>query len=155
GMKPRLLDAWEDPLTDERTEVVRQPVRRIRLADPHNWAKITGYMADVVHSRKGTAQRIGYDAPYHIAGKTGTAQVAAIDPVEGYDEDKVPERLRDHALFIAFAPVEAPKVALAVIVENGGSGSGTAAPIARRVLDQLLLGGADVAVGARPPAPVQ
>jgi len=154
-MKPTLLDAWEDPLTDERTEVVRQPVRRIRLADPHNWAKITGYMADVVHSRKGTAQRIGYDAPYHIAGKTGTAQVAAIDPVEGYDEDKVPERLRDHALFIAFAPVEAPKVALAVIVENGGSGSGTAAPIARRVLDQLLLGGADVSVGARPPAPVQ
>lgn len=154
-MKPTLLDAWEDPLTDERTSVPKQRVRQVRLADPHNWTRIAGYMADVVHSRKGTAQRIGHDAPYHIAGKTGTAQVAAIDPVLGYDEEKIPERLRDHALFIAFAPVEAPKVAVAVVVENGGSGSGTAAPIARRVLDQLLLGAPGADAGARPPAPVQ
>ena len=83
-------------------------------------------------------------APYQIAGKTGTAQVFTVGQNEKYNEAEVAERLRDHALFIAFAPADAPKLAVAVLVENGRSGSGTAAPIARKVFDAFLL--------PRPPA---
>jgi penicillin-binding protein 2 len=88
----------------------------------------------------GTAARAGAGAAYVFAGKTGTAQVIAMKQDEKYDEKKVPERLRDHALFIAFAPAGEPKIALGILVENGGAGSATAAPIARHVLDYYLLG---------------
>ena len=74
------------------------------------------------------------------AGKTGTAQVIAIKQNEKYDEKRINERHRDHALFIAFAPADSPKIALAVVVENGGFGARAAAPIARLVLDYYLLG---------------
>jgi penicillin-binding protein 2 len=73
-----------------------------------------------------------------MAGKTGTAQVFTVGQSEKYNEADVAERLRDHALFIAFAPADAPKLAVAVLVENGRSGSGTAAPVARKVFDALL-----------------
>jgi penicillin-binding protein 2 len=96
-------------------------------------------MVEVVHGERGTARKIGLDAPYRIAGKTGTAQVFTIAQGEEYDAEEVDERLRHHALFIAFAPAEAPRIAIAVVVENGGSGSGTAAPVARQVLDNYLL----------------
>ncbi len=88
----------------------------------------------------GTAAVAGYGAPYRLAGKTGTAQVIAIKQGERYIESKVDERNRDHAWFIAFAPADQPKIALAVLVENGGHGGTTAAPIARKVLDYYLLG---------------
>ena len=88
----------------------------------------------------GTARRIGEDAPYQIAGKTGTAQVITIAQDAEYDEEELEERQKDHALFVAFAPAEAPRIAIAVIVENGGSGSGVAAPVARAVLDSYLPG---------------
>jgi penicillin-binding protein 2 len=78
---------------------------------------------------------------YTIGGKTGTAQVFSVGKNERYDEKTVQERLRDHSWFIAFAPAEAPKIALAVLVENGGYGSTGAAPIARKVLDTYLLDG--------------
>jgi penicillin-binding protein 2 len=74
-----------------------------------------------------------------MAGKTGTAQVFSIAQDAEYDEETVPENLRDHSLFVAFAPVENPQIALAVIVENGGGGSITAAPIARQLIDSYLL----------------
>jgi penicillin-binding protein 2 len=77
---------------------------------------------------------------YTIAGKTGTAQVFSIAQNEKYDEKNVNERLRDHALFVAFAPAEAPRLAIAVLVENGGHGSSVAAPIARKIFDAYLLG---------------
>jgi len=77
-------------------------------------------------------------APYSMAGKSGTAQVFSVAQEEEYDEDEIAERLRDHALFIAFAPVDNPQIAVAVVVENGSSGSGVAAPIARAVMDQYL-----------------
>jgi penicillin-binding protein 2 len=73
-----------------------------------------------------------------MAGKTGTAQVAAIAQGDEYDAKALPETLRDHALFIAFAPLEDPQIAVAVIVENGESGGGTAAPVARIVMDTYL-----------------
>ncbi|MEQ1814847.1 MAG: penicillin-binding protein 2, partial [Candidatus Nitrotoga sp.] len=88
----------------------------------------------------GTAAWAGNGAPYAMAGKTGTAQVINIKQGEKYDAQKIDERLRDHAWFIAFAPVEQPKIALVVLVENGGHGSSTAAPIARKVLDYFMLG---------------
>ena len=119
-------------------------------------------MADVVHGPKGTARHIGVGATYRIAGKTGTAQLFGIAQDEEYDEEKVDKKLRDHALFIAFAPVDNPRIALAFLVENGGSGSKTAAPIARRVMDpyfqqvlddndeQLILTATDLPVAANP-----
>ncbi|NBX57339.1 MAG: hypothetical protein EBT64_02565 [Gammaproteobacteria bacterium] len=87
----------------------------------------------------GTASRAAAGAPYTIAGKTGTAQVFTVAQNKRYNEAAISERLRDHAWFVAFAPAEAPKIAIAVIVENGRSGSGTAAPIARTIMDAYLL----------------
>ena len=95
-------------------------------------------MADV--NKEGTGARAFAGAQYTSGGKTGTAQVIQIKQNEKYDESKVAERFRDHSLFIAFAPVETPRIALAVVVENGGFGARAAAPIARTVLDYFLLG---------------
>jgi len=88
----------------------------------------------------GTAVYASLGTPYRIAGKTGTAQVIAMKQGEKYDAEKIDERHRDHAWFIAFAPAEKPMIALALLVENGGHGGGTAAPIARKVMDYYLLG---------------
>lgn len=106
-------------------------------AEPH-WDAILDGMKHVIHSDYGTARRIGEGAPYELAGKTGTAQVFSLGQDEEYDEEVIAERLRDHALFVGYAPFEEPKIAVAVIAENGGSGSGTAAPIARKVMDAAL-----------------
>jgi len=86
----------------------------------------------------GTASRAARGAAYSIAGKTGTAQVFSVGQTEKYNEKDVAERLRDHALFVAFAPADAPKLAVAVLVENGGFGSAAAAPIARAIFDAYL-----------------
>jgi penicillin-binding protein 2 len=91
-------------------------------------------------NREGTGRRAFSGAPYTSGGKTGTAQVIGIKQNEKYDERKVAEHLRDHSLFIAFAPVENPRIALAALVENGGFGARAAAPLARAVLDYYLLG---------------
>ena len=90
-------------------------------------------------NREGTGARAFAGAPYTSGGKTGTAQVFSLKGGE-YRASRIRRELRDHALFIAFAPVEAPKIALAVLVENGGFGAQSAAPIARAVLDYYLLG---------------
>jgi len=96
-------------------------------------------MHDVVDSIHGTARRIGH-APYTIAAKTGTAQVFGIKQNEEYVQTDIAKRLRDHALIITFAPVKNPRIAVAAIVENGGSGGAVAGPIARRAMDAYLLG---------------
>ncbi len=95
-------------------------------------------MHDVMQGPRGTARAVGTGAPYEMAGKSGTAQVISIAQDEEYNEDELEERLRDHALFISFAPFDDPKIAVAVIVENGSSGSGVAAPIAKAVMDEYL-----------------
>jgi penicillin-binding protein 2 len=87
----------------------------------------------------GTAHASFKGLAYSVAGKTGTAQVFTVAQNAKYDEKTVEERLRDHAWFIAFAPVEAPRIAVAVLVENGGFGASAAAPIAREVMDAFLL----------------
>jgi penicillin-binding protein 2 len=108
-------------------------------------------MVKVTSGPRGTAARIGRGATYSIAGKTGTAQVFSVGQTEKYNEKDVAERLRDHALFVAFAPAEAPKLAIAVLVENGGFGSSAAAPIARAIFDADLA--KDAAAAPAAPAP--
>jgi penicillin-binding protein 2 len=95
-------------------------------------------MVAVTTGPRGTAVRAARGAAYTIAGKTGTAQVFSVAQSERYDESQVAERLRDHALFVAFAPAEAPRLAVAVVVENGGHGSSVAAPVARAIFDAWL-----------------
>lgn len=112
---------------------------RIELGDPANWDVVWSGMEAVVHGARGTAKGISKDLTYRIAGKTGTAQVIGIAQGERYDAAKIAERQRDHALFIAFAPLERPRIAVAVVVENGEHGSSAAAPVARRVMDAYLL----------------
>lgn len=137
-VEPRLLrdvigdDSVEDVLPDE----THQP---LTLKNPEEWEYVVESMAEVMHGTKGTARRAGSDAPYRMAGKTGTAQVFSLAEDEEYDAEEIRERLRDHALFVGFAPVEDPKIVVSVIVENGGSGSGTAAPVARALFDAWLL----------------
>ncbi len=111
----------------------------IQLKDPHNWDLINSDMQQVLHSARGTAHRVGATARYRIAGKSGTAQVVAIRQGERYNRNKLQERHRDHALFVAFAPAESPRIAVAVMVENGESGSGVAAPVVKQVMDAWLL----------------
>lgn len=111
---------------------------QVELQDKH-WDAMFAAMKDVVHGPRGTAKGIVKGLKYTIAGKTGTAQVVGMKQGEKYDITKVPKQFRDHALFVAFAPVEEPRLALGIIVENGEHGSTTAAPIARKVLDAYLL----------------
>ncbi len=108
-------------------------------AAAQNWDAIFDGMRAVVHEEKGTAEYLSEEITYEMAGKTGTAQVIGIAQGEVYNEEEVAERHRHHGLFIAFAPIEAPTIAVAIIVENGG-GSSAAAPIARDVIDTWLEG---------------
>ena len=107
------------------------------VAEAH-WGYIVDAMEAVMHAADGTARVAGRGAAYRIAGKTGTAQVIGIAQGEKYDAEAISERQRDHALFVGFAPRSQPRVALAVIVENGGSGSAAAAPIAREIFDWVM-----------------
>ena len=109
------------------------------LLDEKNLELVRLGMVDVTLPG-GTAASVGANAGYSIAAKTGTAQVVGIKQNEKYNANAIDERHRDHALFIAYAPAEAPKIALAVIVENGGHGGSAAGPIARKVMDYYLLG---------------
>ena len=111
-------------------------------ASPENWASIYEGMLEVVHGKRGTARKLAKGIQYQMAGKTGTAQVIGIAQNAVYKEDEVNERHRHHGLFIAFAPAEAPTIAVAIIVENGG-GSAAASPIARKVIDTWLYGSTD------------
>ncbi|MBE01539.1 penicillin-binding protein 2 [Marinobacter lutaoensis] len=137
-VEPRLL---QDVVGDEPLEEVLPPETHepLKLKNPDDWEYVVESMAEVMHGRKGTARGAGRGAPYRMAGKTGTAQVFSLEEDEEYDADEVRERLRDHALFVGFAPVDDPKIVVSVIVENGGSGSGTAAPVARALFDAWLL----------------
>jgi penicillin-binding protein 2 len=107
-----------------------------------NWQDVRNAMVNVVEGARGTAKRIRNEH-YRIAGKTGTAQVFTVAQDEEYDEEAIEKKLRDHALFIAYAPVDDPQIAVAVVVENGGHGGSVAAPIARAIMDAYLLPPAD------------
>ena len=136
--RPRLVRALVDPSTGAVEERAPKPLPTIELKDQKNWEVIVDAMVAVTSGARGTAVRASRGAAYSIAGKTGTAQVYTIGQTEKYNEKTIAERLRDHALFVAFAPAEAPKLVIAVLVENGGHGSSAAAPIARAVFDAYL-----------------
>jgi penicillin-binding protein 2 len=136
--QPRIVAAWEDALSGERTLTAPVRLDDVILEDASYWDDVINAMNRVMQGPRGTARAVGTGAPYSMAGKSGTAQVFSVGQDEEYDEEEVDERLKDHALFIAFAPVENPQIAVAVVVENGSSGSGVAAPIARAIMDRHL-----------------
>ena len=135
---PRLVQAVRDPLTHVWQPLPGAPGRQLAI-DPAHLEVVRQGMIDVMRPG-GTASAAAAGAPYTIAGKTGTAQVVGIKQGARYDAGRTARQYRDHALFIAFAPAEDPKIALAVMVENGGHGGSTAAPIARAVFDYYLTG---------------
>lgn len=137
NFQPRLVRGLRDPLTQQVTELAPKPLPMPNAGKPEDWDLVVDGMLAVMQG--GTAARSAAGAPYTIAGKTGTSQVFTVAQNARYNEAAIAERLRDHAWFVAFAPADAPKIAIAVIVENGRSGSGTAAPIARTVMDAYLL----------------
>jgi penicillin-binding protein 2 len=145
-IKPHFVKAIQDSKTGNTTPVPA-PVSGPSGFNAEHLGIVKDAMVGVTQPG-GTAARAMKDAPYAVAGKTGTAQVVGMKQTERYDESKVQERHRDHALFISYAPADDPKIALGIIVENGGHGGSTAAPIARQILDFYLL-------GKEPPAPVQ
>lgn len=126
--EPRIVKSIDDK------NIPSIEVGRVQAA-PEAYQYIHNAMESVVHGARGTARAIGKGSAYRIAGKSGTAQLVGISQDEEYDREKVSERNRDQALFIAYAPADAPEVAVAVAVENGESGSGAAAPVVRAVLD--------------------
>lgn len=117
------------PLTGE------QPLGTL---DERRWRVVVDAMVDVVHGARGTAKSIARGVRYHIAGKTGTAQVFTVGQNQSYKQMKITKAMRDHAWFIAFAPAESPRIAVAVIAEHGGHGGSVAGPIARAVMDEYL-----------------
>jgi penicillin-binding protein 2 len=139
-IRPRVVDRIAKPDGSQ----VESPkiVDDLHQLDPMHWDQVIHAMSQVVEGIRGTARSI-YTDHYRIAGKTGTAQVFSVKQDEEYDEEMIAKRKRDHALFIAFAPVEDPRIAIAVVVENGGHGGSVAAPIARKVMDRYFVGAAD------------
>jgi penicillin-binding protein 2 len=135
--RPHIVNYIEDFRTQKRTTIEARILRTLDVRREH-LAVVKNALVGV--NKEGTAARSFAGAAYVSAGKTGTAQVIGVKQGEKYVESQVQEQLRDHSLFIAYAPAENPRIALAVIVENAGFGARTAAPLARKVLDYYLLG---------------
>jgi penicillin-binding protein 2 len=135
--RPRLISGVNNPRSGEQREVPSDVVRKFPLKRD-NVEFIKRSMAGVI--KEGTGGRAFNGATYTAGGKTGTAQVIAMKQNEKYEEAKVAERHRDHSLFIAFAPLDSPRIAIAIVIENGGFGARAAAPVARTVLDYFMLG---------------
>jgi len=142
--RPHIVDYIEDFRSRKRTPVESRRLRELELKREH-LAVVKEALIGV--NKEGTAARSFAGAAYVSAGKTGTAQLVGMKQGEKYVESRIQEELRDHSLFIAYAPAENPRIALAVIVENAGFGARAAAPLARKVLDYYLLG--------KLPAPVE
>ena len=139
--KPRLVRAIRNVTTGKVTELKPAALPSAHVNDPSAWDVAIGGMYDVANAPYGTARGATSNALYKIAGKSGTAQVFTVAANEKMKKaGDLAEHLRDHALFVAFAPAEAPRIAVAIVVENApGGGSAFAAPIARRILDTYLL----------------
>lgn len=138
-MVPKVVQSLEDPDTNELQIIDSSRLGDVPVKTQQNWSTIITAMTHVVHGARGTAKGISKDLTYAIAGKTGTAQVFSLKQDEKYKESEIDEKLRDHAWFMAFAPAENPRIAITVLVENGGHGGSAAAPIARKVFDAYLL----------------
>lgn len=142
GFKPHMVHALRDPVTGVTREVRPEPLPPIKDIESGVYARVIKGMSMVTQTPTGTAYAVFKDAPYTSAGKTGTAQVTGLKQDETYAPklDTVATQLRDHALFIAFAPVDDPQIVVAVIAEHAGWGATSAAPVARQMIDQYLLG---------------
>lgn len=136
---PRFLSAIEHPQTQVKQDITPEITGLERLRDDRFYEEIINSMRDVVHGKRGTARGINRGIQYKMAGKTGTAQVKSIAQNEEYNIENTEKKFRDHSLFVGFAPLDDPKIAIAVVVEHAGSGSQTAAPIARKLIDYYLL----------------
>ena len=136
--QPTLLRGYSDSTSTAVEFKQHIPLDSVGIINDGQWEQIISAMNAVMQGEHGTARAVGADAPFTMAGKSGTAQVFTVAQDQEYDTEEIAERMRDHALFVAFAPLEDPQIAVAVIVENGESGSGTAAPIARIVIDKYL-----------------
>ena len=146
--RPHIVDFIEDVRTKGRTPVEPQPLRTLAW-NPEHIAVIKKALVGV--NKEGTGAGVFAGTEYTSGGKTGTAQVIGIKQGDKYIESRVQERFRDHALFIAYAPADNPRIALALIVENAGFGARAAAPIARQVIDYFLLGKAAPATAETAP----
>jgi penicillin-binding protein 2 len=135
--KPQLVIATQDATTRVRTPIAAAPPVDLGFK-PEHVEIIRRAMVGV--TQEGTSTRVFAGAGYLSGGKTGTAQAVSMANREKYNAARMDEHQRDHSLYIAFAPAESPTIALAVIVENAGFGSASAAPIARRIFDYWLLG---------------
>lgn len=138
---PHFVDEIAD--SENSLESDSQEQTQISL-NKQNIQEITSAMINVIHGERGTARRLKKGINYQIAGKTGTAQVFTVKQEEKYNEDEIDEKLKDHALFMAFAPAHDPQIAVAVIIENGGHGGSVAAPIAGKVMKQFITGAIEV-----------
>ena len=138
---PRFLAAVENPQTRARQTLAANAAEEIDIGNALEFDYVIDSMRKVVHHPKGTAWAISQGLRYEMAGKTGTAQVRSLpqEEDESEDEEQVEKKFADHSLFIAFAPIDDPEIAIAVVVEHVGSGSGTAAPIARKLIDYYLI----------------
>lgn len=137
--KPRMLFGVQNEQNSQIIETKPSPLKTPVINDENNWQTVIKAMKKVVYGVHGTARGIKQNLKYTIAGKTGTAQVFGIAQDAEYNKDEIAKKLQDHALFIGYAPYENPRIAVALIVENGGSGGAVAAPIVRKVMDQYLL----------------
>jgi penicillin-binding protein 2 len=141
--QPRLVIAVEGGTSGTTTPVDPVFLGQVE-AEESQWQYIHEAMLGAIEEPRGSGFTALRGTHYRVAGKTGTAQVFSIAQEEEYEEENVDERLRDHGLFIAFAPAENPVIALAVVIENGGGGASAAAPAARLVLDAFFAGEAYV-----------
>ena len=137
GFRPHLVKTIENVKTGERREIAPEQAHTVAVK-PEYLAVVKNALVGV--PREGTSARAFIGAKYVSAGKTGTAQLFSIKEGEKYHAGRVEERLRDHAWYLAYAPAESPRIAVAVLVENGGFGAQAAAPVARAVFDYFLLG---------------
>ena len=135
---PRLLIGTENAVTRETSWLEPAALPSVEDHTPEHWQFVLDAMVGVTAEPRGTARTQMDGIEYQVAGKTGTAQVITIEQDEKYREEDIDERQRDHGLFVAFAPAEAPRIALGVVVENGGGGARAAAPVARKVLDAFF-----------------
>ncbi len=137
-VQPHLLAQIEEPGSDDKIPIHWSAAEKIKLKREANWRYAIEGMVSVLHGARGTARNSGFGLKFKMAGKTGTAQVFGIAQDAEYDEETIHKKLRDHALFVAFAPYKNPKIAVAVIAENGSHGSSVAAPMARKVIDEWV-----------------
>jgi penicillin-binding protein 2 len=135
---PRLLIGTQDAVTREVAYTEPRELAAVADHEPEHWQVVHEAMVGVTSDPRGSARAPMQGTTYTVAGKTGTAQVIGIAQDEKYREEDIDERLRDHGLFVAFAPADAPRIALGVVVENGGGGSRAAAPVARKILDAFF-----------------